>query len=54
METITINGTAFCATCYKQASLESNGSETLGQLAYDYLHYEYNHLTENQRAELIK
>ena len=47
-----VNGTAFCASCYKQASEQANGNEELGFLAYDFLHYEWAHLTKEQQEKL--
>ena len=46
MEIIKVNGMEFCASCYKQASKESTTEEG-GFLAYDFLHYEYNHKEGN-------
>lgn len=41
-----------CKECYLQASKESNGNEELGHLSYEWLHYEWNHLTEEQKIRL--
>lgn len=32
-----------CDECYAQASKQANGNEELGTLAYEFLHYEFNH-----------
>lgn len=42
-DTIKVNGTVFCAGCYAEASKGANGSEELGFLLYEALHYELNH-----------
>lgn len=37
----------YCKECYKQATEQVKGTdgdiEEIGQLAYEFLHYEYNH-----------
>ena len=32
-----------CNECYVQASEQARGNEETGALAYQFLHYEYNH-----------
>jgi hypothetical protein len=39
-KTVIVNGTSFCASCYALASKDAKGREELGQLIYDFLHYE--------------
>jgi hypothetical protein len=50
METVKVNGFSYCASCYKEASEQVKGTkgdiEEQGQLAYDFLHYEWNHLNK--------
>lgn len=53
-ETIKINGVEFCASCYAEASKDTKGKdEELGFLAYNFLHYEWAHLTPEQQQALI-
>jgi hypothetical protein len=32
-----------CDECYMQASAQAGGNEEIGALAYEFLHYEFNH-----------
>jgi hypothetical protein len=52
-ETVKVNGSVFCAECYAEVSKAKNANEETKFLAYEFLHYEWNHLTEAQRAELV-
>jgi hypothetical protein len=54
LETIKVGGRTFCAGCYAKASEQAGGDEEIGQLAYDFLHYEWEHLTKEQQDALVK
>ena len=52
-KTIEVNGRLFCASCYAKACVQASGNEELGFLAYDFLHYEFEHLSESAREALL-
>jgi hypothetical protein len=54
LETIKVGGRTFCAGSYAKASEQAGGDEEIGQLAYDFLHYEWEHLTKEQQDALAQ
>jgi hypothetical protein len=41
-----------CKECYEIATKEANGNEEIGHLSYMFTHYEFQHLTAEEKAEL--